>query len=1271
MAAGDPNVALDQEMHYSVKAALNAGDLKGALRALADTTSNPEVKLLARRFADLVGNTRVRVLYPGDSAKYIGVNRGVFVQQTAVGADPNYENIILLNGQIGMANHVLMHEMAHAVTSNLFDMQPNHPVVKQLNALLDELRKAGPKKEWFTDGRKKVFTYSDDFYGLTDVKEMTAEAFGRSTFGNTDNALRDLMKRTRFETEPTPYAVDIPISAWERFKEIIGNFFRTLVGRPTKRYPRRTRIEFDENYETGLDQFHRLIDGLLAEAPQIVTTSALERAVVNPMIGRNVLNNSVLSAPVWTKQGRGELGALMSASTPSPLRSALLGLLQLDWFNDLAGKYFPEIAKLKALDDLRRGKIQRLNESAKPVFEDLLDYAKKSPDLYNTLMSIQGQATLAEVDPTELLSKYDGDKEKTDEWHNLNRQLMVADRSGEMRKLFRQTRNTFRAMREEIKQVLKSRVRDITDNEAQANNLVAQLMKKLDEENAIDPYFSLMRNGDYWIEYTAEDTTAAPVATDPLGRQQRPTTTYVQAFETPFARAAFQAKLEAARDANGKPVAWGIQTMPRPISNLSTDKSVPTKFVQGALNIISGFGGATASAEERQKVEFAVNAIQELFVRLTPDHSILRSMMKRKGTRGFMGDITPIGVVATPPEFIDSMARKVSGLSYQLANIEYGGKIQKLMDSALKTRNNLQQSGTLGIGEQQAVDAYYTEFTKRAAFAKNPQISKAAQGARGITFAWTLGGSVAATLNNLVQIPMVGFTELSGLYGSAASMRELGFAMRALTNAGKTQKIVSYGAEGKEVRTVDGVDSFGSIGNYFEPVLGTDPKTGAETISYQLRTDIQIPAKLRDKIANLDVLAEVLANNGMLNASMSQEMLESEQDWLHKINRWLGFGQHHAERFNRQTMAVAAYNLELGKIEGTASQADKLAAAMKAIQITERVNGSIGAATAPRWAQNAVGSVVFMFKRFGLQMARYIIGTTNQALRGATKEDRAVARYQIIGMLGTTALLSGVQGLPFFSEIMSLFNVLFTEDDDERPEVVIQKFLGEPYYHGALNYLLGVEVASRISMSGLIFRENKIEKDQSVYYDLIEMFGGPAVGIALNFERGFDLISQGEFYRGLEAMSPSALKSLMKAGRFSFDGATTLRGDEVLPVTAADIVKQALGYTPEELARTQERVSGAKRIDEAIRTKRTRLLKRYNMAVSDGDFAEAREVLKEMREFSRKHPEDAISGETINRSRSSFDQRSREMISGTTFTDRTRAQNYISEFDQETSFWGP
>jgi hypothetical protein len=311
-----------------------------------------------------------------------------------------------------------------------------------------------------------------------------------------------------------------------------------------------------------------------------------------------------------------------------------------------------------------------------------------------------------------------------------------------------------------------------------------------------------------------------------------------------------------------------------------------------------------------------------------------------------------------------------------------------------------------------------------------------------------------------------------------------------------------------------------------------------------------------------------------------------------------------------------------------------------------------------------------MFKRFALHMTRYIVNTANQALRGASKEDRAVARYQITGMLGTTALFAGVQGLPFFSELMTLINLLFTDDDEERPEVLVQKFLGEPYYHGALNYLLGIDIASRISMSGLIFRENKIEKDQSIMYDAIEMFGGPAVGVFQNIERGVNLINDGEFYRGVEAMSPAAVKSILKSFRFSTDGATTLRGDEVVPVTYADIIKQVLGYTPVDLARTQERVSGAKRLDEAIRTRKRKLLKRYNTAAVDGDFVEVRDALQEMQEFSRQYPEEAITPDTINRSHRSFLQRSAEMISGVSFTNRERGQAYIDEFDEDTTVWG-
>lgn len=1248
----DPLAAMDRELHYSVKMALDGGNLRLALRALSATTNNADLAALAARFADFVGTTRVKVVYPGEPADNIGRAIGRYWRANPAG-DPDRDNIIYLNGQRGMNAHVLMHEMAHVVTANLSFTQPNHPVIKQLDSLLQSMRaQVSPPNL-----RGK---YPNEFYGLTNLREFIAEAYGRVSLGENDNGLRDLMKRTEF-TDYTSARVELPLTNWERFKEIIGNFLRGLIGRPSKPYPRRTKTQTTKTTETGLDRFHRLVDGLLSEAPSVLPDSVLQKAMSEPMVARTVLNNAIQSAPAWDKAGRDKLADQMKASTPMPVRRALLGLLHLDWFNDLAGKYFPQIAQLKTLDDLRRGEIVAMEERAKGVMEDMLAYANKQPEMYSKLMSIMGRATLEEVDPTQPLSTYIMDKDKTRVWHELNNELRNSDSTGEMRNLFKTVRNMFAQFREDIKAVLSERVKEMTDDKSTQNQLIARLMQKLDEEKAIDPYFTLMRKGDFWLTYTAEDTTAPAVVDPNTGVSRKPPTQFVQAFNTVWERDQFRRKLEATVDANGQPVASNFEELPRP-TGYNPDRPVPTEFAQGAINIIGSLVSGSADPDSKARAEAAIAAVQDMFVRFTPEHSIMQSFNKRKGTRGFMGDITPLGVVDRPTDMVQALAEKTSSLAYQLANIKYGAKIQALKNTSRTTLDNLKRSQDLTAGEKQAVIAYHDEFMDRATFAQSPRVSQTAQVARGVTFGMTLGFSVAAALNNLMQIPMVGTTELGGRYGMGASIRELGSAGRLLMNAGKTKRVRSFGPDGMVLRDSSSVDDFGSVANYFEV---------NDNGEYVLRSDKPIPKALRNKLANLDVLVETLSANGMLTNSMAQEMLDAESGFLQRINQWSGFLMHQAERFNRQTMAVAAYNLELGKITGPVSREAKIAAAKKAIEITERINGSIGASTAPRFAQSAVGSVVFMFKRFGLHMARYIIGTANQALRGATKEDRAVARYQIIGMLGTTALFAGVQGLPFFGELMAVFNLLFTDDDEEPAEVVIEKFLQEPFYHGALNYLTGAEIASRISMSGLIFRENKIEKDQSVLYDLFEMLGGPAVGVFMNTERGIELLSQGELYRGVEAMMPSVIKSGMKATRFATEGATTLRGDEVIPVSNLDIALQMIGYTPGAYAREQERVSGAKKIDEAVRSKKRQLLRKYNLAFREGDFAEVREVLKEMREFSRKYPEDAISGETLTRSQRSFQQRSQEMIGGASFspTGRGRAEQYISEFDEDTSLW--
>lgn len=150
---------------------------------------------------------------------------------------------------------------------------------------------------------------------------------------------------------------------------------------------------------------------------------------------------------------------------------------------------------------------------------------------------------------------------------------------------------------------------------------------------------------------------------------------------------------------------------------------------------------------------------------------------------------------------------------------------------------------------------------------------------------------------------------------------------------------------------------------------------------------------------------------------------------------------------------------------------------------------------------------------------------------------------------------------------------------------------------------------------------------------------------------------------------PSAIKSAMKSVRFGTEGATTVRGDEIVPVSSLDLVKQFIGYTPESYARQQERTSLTKRMDEAVREKKRKLLRKYNLAVEDGDFAEVRDILRDMREFSREYPEDAIGSDTLKRSLRGFRQRSEEMIGGVSFNRPERAQLGIEEFDADTTLF--
>ena len=104
----------------------------------------------------------------------------------------------------------------------------------------------------------------------------------------------------------------------------------------------------------------------------------------------------------------------------------------------------------------------------------------------------------------------------------------------------------------------------------------------------------------------------------------------------------------------------------------------------------------------------------------------------------------------------------------------------------------------------------------------------------------------------------------------------------------------------------------------------------------------------------------------------------------------------------------------------------------------------------------------------------------------------------------TTGSLAGVAGLPLMGAVGAIYD-MFADDDEDDFEAMMRKMLPGTLYDGLANELLGVDIASRVSMNSLLYRQPFIDKDQAASIHLFEQLGGPVVGVGLSVERGLNL----------------------------------------------------------------------------------------------------------------------------------------------------------------------
>jgi hypothetical protein len=388
------------------------------------------------------------------------------------------------------------------------------------------------------------------------------------------------------------------------------------------------------------------------------------------------------------------------------------------------------------------------------------------------------------------------------------------------------------------------------------------------------------------------------------------------------------------------------------------------------------------------------------------------------------------------------------------------------------------------------------------------------------------------------------------------------------------------------------------------------------------------------------------------------------------LNAASGFMFHHGERMNRQVSMIAAYNLELdrlnkkdakledGTLADTLSAKDKeVYAANQAIYMTEMTNGGTAAASAPRIAQGAVGKVLFMFKRYGVSMYYMMFKMTKEALQKQDPAVRKAAMKQLAGVYGMAAIFSGLQGLPMFGLLAMVYN-MFADEDDEDFGTVVRASTNELAYKGLINYMTNLDIAARTGLGDLIFRDNKMSSGSaSMAESVAELLGGPVYGIATKIQRGTNMIGDGEVQRGIETMIPTAVGSLMRSFRFATEGANTLRGDPIVgDIGPWNSFAQMFGFAPADYTKQLEINARIKGVDKYVNETATKLRRQYNTAQRTYDTDGMQDVREKLEKLYAKHPGLGNLETSLSKSKASYDKQTQQMYHGITISPKLRSE---------------
>ena len=625
--------------------------------------------------------------------------------------------------------------------------------------------------------------------------------------------------------------------------------------------------------------------------------------------------------------------------------------------------------------------------------------------------------------------------------------------------------------------------------------------------------------------------------------------------------------------------------------------------------------------KDNQAGDTAIDDLIQLVVKAMPEASILKSRQKRTGIGGYIDNAAFV------------FDRVSSNTARQLARMQYGPELQRLVTDMVETANAAR--GDVNTYGNELIE----EFEGRRAFAMKPTLTAFSQYASTGAFYYNLAGNVSSATINTLQTPLVVFPQLGGEYGFKNSYDALKNAMKLYTSSGFTKDVTELTGEVSSQKAMTSIENWVNKGKYTQ----------------------------------YKGLIDAMKDRGLLVTSTARDALRSENDnsssysSTNKLARYTtligSFMFHHAERMNREITAVAAFDLEMGKLNkdpknSKLSEAEKQTKAIeKALSLVEYAHGAGSTLSGPSLGQGDIGKVLMVFKRFAFSMYYMLFDTMIRSLptKGATGEQLEAikaARRQLVGVYGMSALFAGVKGLPLYWVAELAYN-MFQDKDDDDFDTVMREFLGDFPFKGPVNYFTNLSIADRVGWTDLIWREQKGDStNASAVAQFIETIGGAPVSVINSILRGKDLIAEGQWERGIEAVLPIGLRNILKSGRYLTEGANTLRGDAVGDVNGYNAAMQLLGFAPADLMKQYEENAYVTEKGKAIDSIKKNALKKYYAAMREGDSDGMMSAREDLFELGAKYPFMNISEKTITDSVKTRERISRDMFHGVTLNSK-------------------